>query len=194
MSNERPSAVALDGLAAASFGVLLMLFGAVEAKAGFNKWDYKATVDDFTDEIEETKASISIERPLAVLNVGCEDGTVSWSVSGEFIITGFGANSVKVRFDDDAPTRVEGFGGGFGGMAAIDFQPEYSRCPDCLSVEQIIQSLMRHNRLRIQALVEVLDFPLTGASEAISKVIDDCDAWNWLEGESQTQEDLRTDG
>ena len=175
---------------AASFGILLALFGALGAKAN-DEWTYKQTVDDFTDETESKALSPELSgRPYiyAGLRVGCDKsqadkGSVSsWVNLGYFNNWGF-SDRMDIRFDNDEPKRV-GIDE-WSGTKGFSFSP---RCSSgyCMTLPQFIQELIRKDRLRISTEyynsgTVVLDFSLTGAADAINKVVDDCDAWDWLE-------------
>ena len=178
---------------AASFGLLLALFGAVGALAADNAgWTYEQTVDDFTDETESKALSPSLSGSpyrYAGLRVGCNEAKgakekmTSWVNLAYFNNTG-SEYSMKVRFDDDAPRRVGIYE--WSGSKGFSFS---NRCAyrDCLTLPQFILELIHKNRLRIQTSyynrgTVVLDFSLAGAADAISKVVDDCDAWDWLGG------------
>ena len=174
---------------AASFGILLALFGAVGAKAN-DEWTYERTVDDFMDETESKALSpILLGNPYryAVLKVGCEKtqadkySVFSWVNLGYFNNTG-SEYSMKIRFDDDEPKRV-GIDE-WSGTKGFSFSTRRRYCGACLTLPQFISELIRKNRLRIQTHYYnqgrvVLDFSLAGAADAINKVVDDCDGWEW---------------
>ena len=176
---------------AAAVTALLALCGAAKAN---DQWTYSQTVDEFTDEASSSAtAPAIIGKPFnaALTGVKCSISKKVFAVAMMDYYNNAGSkHAVKVRFDDDEPKRVGIVQlSGTRGFEFKDARGFVSGLYDeeVLTLPQFILELINKNRLRIQTNYYnhgsvVLDFSLAGAADAIRKVIDDCDAWDWLGG------------
>ena len=183
---------------AASFGILLALFGAVGAKAN-DVWTYVRTFDAFTNEVKTVAASPTIQGvpyEWAGLRVGCENESVAAWVNtgrfnmGDFNNVGFSLDKnqfmAHVRFDQQEPEVV--LLSERSGASGFSFPVGFN----WTTVSQLLSASRFTIKLEVRQHGQVvLDFPMNGAAHAIGSVVDDCDAWDKItkrQGRASTNE------